>query len=143
MRSAGEFVKTCIVGGFFGVLPILLIVLLIVQALGLIGGVAHPIVEQLPVEQLGGVEVATLVALLLILAACFLAGALLRTRFGSWSVDWLERTVLVPNAPTPTVGTICYLPRERVQRLAVPLGTAVNCIMQWGIGSEELIRARA
>ena len=48
-------------------------------------------------------------------------------------------TVLVPNAPTPNVGTLYVLPSERVTRLSAPAGSAVNCFMQWGIGSKRLL----
>jgi uncharacterized membrane protein len=173
---------------------VLLIVLLLAEAVEMVAGISTPIAEQLPVEALGGVEVARLVALALIALACFLAGALLRTRFGAWSTAQVERaifdrlpgysllrsvtrrfggaeesalfsaaladlhgsearvfvfiveehedgsfTVLVPNAPTPSVGTLYLLPQRRVQRLAVPPATAVNTFMQWGIGSKSLL----
>jgi uncharacterized membrane protein len=48
-------------------------------------------------------------------------------------------TVLVPNAPTPSVGVLYVLPRERVTRLSAPAASAVNCFMQWGIGSKQLL----
>jgi uncharacterized membrane protein len=198
MKGFGEFVKTCIVGGFFGVLPILLAVLVLIQAIDMLGAVAEPIVEMLPVEQLGGVEVASLVALFLLLLSCFLAGVLLRTRLGSWGQSVVERnvlnrlpgysilksvsqrvggieegtvfsaaladihgtqawvwafiveehddghyTLLLPNAPTPTVGTLYYISQERVRKLDVPVASVVNCIMQCGIGSKTLFAQQA
>ncbi|MGI9592645.1 MAG: DUF502 domain-containing protein [Myxococcota bacterium] len=194
MKGFGEFVKTCILGGFLGVLPVLLAVFVLMEAVNLLGAVTQPVVEMLPVEELGGVEVASLLALLLILFACFGVGVLLRTRFGSWSQGVVERavlnrlpgytilkslsrrvggleegevfsaaladihgteawvwafiveeheggfyTLLLPNAPTPTVGTLYYVSKERVRRLDVPVATVVNCVMQWGIGSKELL----
>ena len=48
-------------------------------------------------------------------------------------------TVLVPNAPTPTIGTLCVLPRERITPLAAAPTSAFNCFAQWGIGSKQLI----
>jgi uncharacterized membrane protein len=197
MKGLGDFVKTCILGGFLGVLPILLAVFVLMEAVDLLGAVADPLVELLPVEELGGVEVASILALGMILSACFVAGALLRTRFGSWAQDLAERavlnrlpcytilksisrrvggaeegtafsaaladihgteawawaiiveehdsgyfTLLLPNAPTPTVGTLYYVASERVRRLDVPVGAVLNCIMQWGIGSKELLAGK-
>ena len=197
MKGFGEFVKTCILGGFLGVLPILLVVFVLAEAIDLLGAVTDPVVELLPVEALGGVEIAAILALGMILFACFVAGALLRTGFGSWAQDLTERavlnrmpgytilksisrrvggveegtsfsaaladihgteawvwaiiveehesghfTLLLPNAPTPTVGTLYYVARERVRRLDVPVGAVLNCIMQWGIGSKELLAGK-
>ena len=53
MKGFGEFVKTCILGGFLGVLPILLAVFVLAEAIGLLGAVTDPLVELLPVEELG------------------------------------------------------------------------------------------
>jgi len=197
MKGFGDFVKTCILGGFLGVLPILLAVFVLVEAIDLLGAVTGPVVELLPVEELGGVEVASVLALVIILLACFGMGLLLRTRFGSWGQDVLERTVLnrlpgytilksvsrrvggleegtvfsaaladihgteawawaliveehdggyftilLPNAPTPTVGTLYYVSSERVRPLDVPVGSVLNCIMQWGIGSKDLLAGK-
>jgi uncharacterized membrane protein len=50
-------------------------------------------------------------------------------------------TVFVPAVPTPTIGAIYILPRERVHRIEVPFGTAVRCVTNWGAGSGELLRA--
>jgi uncharacterized membrane protein len=50
-------------------------------------------------------------------------------------------TVFVPAVPTPTVGSVYVLPRERVHRLDVPLTTAVACITRWGAGTGELLQA--
>lgn len=198
MNKLGDFVKTCILGGFLGVLPMLLAAFVLVEAVDLLGAVTAPVVELLPAEELGGVEVASLLALTLILLACFLAGALLRTGFGSWAQELAERsvlnrmpgytilksisrrvggveegtvfsaaladihgteawvwaiiveehesgyfTLLLPNAPTPTVGTLYYVASDRVRRLDVPVGAVLNCIMQWGIGSKELLAGKA
>jgi len=53
-----------------------------------------------------------------------------------------DYTVFVPTAPTPTIGTIYFLKREKVRKLDVPIAAGVDCIMQWGVGSKSLL-ARA
>jgi uncharacterized membrane protein len=50
-------------------------------------------------------------------------------------------TVFVPASPTPTVGAIYILPRERVHPVNVPFAKAVKCLSQWGVGSGELLQA--
>jgi len=47
-------------------------------------------------------------------------------------------TVLIPGAPVGTVGSLQYVPNERVQRQSVPLGRVFNCITSYGIGSGPL-----
>lgn len=49
-------------------------------------------------------------------------------------------TVLVPTAPTPSLGVLYYAPRERVRLLDVPLGTAVSSVMHWAIDSKALFQ---
>ncbi len=194
MQGFGDFVKTCIIGGILGVLPVLLAFFVLTEAVDILGAITEPVVERLPVEELGGVEVASLLALGILLFACFGVGVLLRTRFGSWAQGLVERavlnrlpgytilktisrrmggleegavfsaaladihgtqawvwafiveehedgfyTLLLPNAPTPTVGTLYYVSTDRVRRLDVPPASVVNCVMQWGIGSKELL----
>ena len=50
-------------------------------------------------------------------------------------------TVFVPASPTPTIGSLYILPRERVHPLDVSFAKAVECVGQWGMGSGELLRA--
>ncbi len=50
-------------------------------------------------------------------------------------------TVFVPASPTPTIGALYILPRERVHPVNVPFAKAVECVGQWGVGSGELLRA--
>ena len=139
-----------------------------------------------------GIEIATLIAILLILATCFITGLIMRTQIGVRSRKLVERiglnrlpgytlvksltqsfagamegstisvaiaanrdcevlafiveehdngdyTGFVPNAPTPTIGTIYFLKREKVRQLDVPMAAGVDCIMQRGVGSKSLL----
>lgn len=196
MKRFADFVKTCIIGGLVGILPILLAVLLVMEAIDILSAITGPIAEQLPIDELGGVEIATVVALLMILAACFLVGLVLRTRIGVASTRLVEDavlnrlpgytllktasrriggveegavlsagladlhgsdsraivliveehddgafTVLVPNAPTPTIGALYVLPAGRVTRLPASTAAVFNCFTQWGMGSKQLLDA--
>lgn len=193
MKNLLDVAKATIIGGFFGLLPIVGIILVVAEALSAVAGFISPIAESLPVETVGGVEVAHLIAIVIVAGFCFLAGLFLQTGVGSRTGDWLDErvlgripgytmlktlsetfagkdessqfspaavdlagngawsiafivdeqpntfTVLVPVAPTPNLGQIYVLPANRVRRLAAPLGSAVHCVMQWGIGSAELL----
>jgi uncharacterized membrane protein len=48
--------------------------------------------------------------------------------------------VFIPFAPAATVGQVHILPQERVQKLEVPLGSVVNSITQWGVGTSEIFQ---
>jgi uncharacterized membrane protein len=50
-------------------------------------------------------------------------------------------TVFVPSAPTPAVGAIYIIARERVHFVDVSFLKTVKCISSWGIGAGELYRA--
>lgn len=191
MKRIVEFIKTTVIGGLFVMLPVALILFLVVELVGMVGLITEPVTEHLPVETLGGIEIATVVALLLILAACFVTGLAMRTQIGvrlgqlierfglnripgytllkslTWSFAGVQEgstfsvavatirdsevlgfiieehdngdfTVFVPTAPTPTIGTVYCLKREKVRKLDVSMATAAECIMHWGIGSKAL-----
>ncbi len=191
MKRIVEFVKTTAIGGFFVMLPVALVLFLLLELVGIAVLITEPVTENLPVETLGGIEIATVVAVLLILAACFVTGLAMRTQIGvllgqlierfglnripgytllkslTWSFAGIQEgttfsvavatirdsdvlgfiveehdngdfTVFVPTAPTPTIGTVYCLKREKVRKLDVSMGKAAECIMHWGIGSKAL-----
>jgi uncharacterized membrane protein len=48
-------------------------------------------------------------------------------------------TVFVPSAPTAAAGSVYYLTEDQVRRLNVPVKSAMQCVMQLGIGSKALL----
>ena len=74
MKGAIEFVQTTALGGLLVVLPILILTLLLSEALDLVAAISEPIAAALPVEEVGGVEIALLLGILIILLLCFLTG---------------------------------------------------------------------
>ena len=71
-----NFVKTTIIGGVLVILPVALMAAGVAKAITVVRGVLAPIVAWLP----AWLQFPTLVAALLVVAFCFLAGALVRTR---------------------------------------------------------------
>ena len=49
--------------------------------------------------------------------------------------------VFIPAAPTPAIGTIHILPRERVRRLDASMGAVANCLSDFGMGAVALLAA--
>jgi uncharacterized membrane protein len=89
MKHVREFVVTSLVGGLLVIVPIYLSVLLLVQAMKVVGGLVRPIVrllpEWLPVEKL--------LSFLLVLIVCFLVGAVVRTPAGRATRERIEKVL--------------------------------------------------
>jgi uncharacterized membrane protein len=190
MNKVNEFIKTTLIGGLLIVLPIVVIFVLVGRAAATVRTMLEPIMSRLP----EAVVLPGLIALLIVVAGCFIAGLVVRTGIGQRVNRAIERTVLeripgygllrsitrrvagaeegqmfavalatfegalvpafvveehddgrytvfVPAVPTPGVGALYILPRERVHLVDIPFTRAVSCISQWGAGSRELLRA--
>ena len=90
MKTLAEFARTTLVGGILILLPIYLAVILILKALRGVAAVIAPITAQVP----AGAEFRQLLAILIMLAACFIAGLLVRTGPGGRGMKELQRRVL-------------------------------------------------
>jgi uncharacterized membrane protein len=94
MNRAASFVTTTITGGFFVVLPIVLVVFLIVEAMGMLLALLEPIAQRLPGHGLIGLGIPQLLALFIIVGACFVTGLVISTRVGTRARERLEDIVL-------------------------------------------------
>ena len=74
-----KFIKTTIVGGIVFMVPIIIIVVIMGKAFELMLKVARPIDKLIPIESIGGIAFANLLALLAILVVCFVAGVFARS----------------------------------------------------------------
>ncbi len=81
-RCMVNFVKTTLIGGVVFLLPAALILIVIGKALGFAKAIAGPISDKLPQVVLFGAGTASLVAILLLVTICFLAGMFARTSVG-------------------------------------------------------------
>lgn len=78
MKYAREFIANTVVGGVLVLLPIYLAVLVVLKGMRSVVGLVRPISSLLP----DGLPAEDLLSLLLVLTACFLVGAAVRTRAG-------------------------------------------------------------
>lgn len=90
MKTTLEFLKTTIVGGLVVILPLAAAVLISARILAALQGAVDPVATTLPY----GVHVGRLLALLIILAGCFITGLAVRTTVGRRTNTWLEERVL-------------------------------------------------
>ena len=94
MKKVAAFFKTTLIGGLVVIVPIVLAALILISAVDLVLDLLRPLVEMLPDQTIAGVTIATLVALGLVLGACFGAGLMLRSNRGAAINDWFEKKVL-------------------------------------------------
>jgi uncharacterized membrane protein len=90
MKGLAELTKTTLVGGLLVVLPIYLSVILLAKTLSAIFGLLSPVTAAIP----AGVQFRQVIAVLIVLAVCFVAGIVVRTGPGLRAKNALERTVL-------------------------------------------------
>ncbi|MDJ0951286.1 MAG: hypothetical protein QNJ94_20430 [Alphaproteobacteria bacterium] len=96
MKSFADFVKTTVSGGFFVVLPIMLVWLILVETLDVLVALTSPIAELLPLESIGAETEANLVAIAVLLILCVVTGLAIRADIGVSTGRWIERKFLQP-----------------------------------------------
>jgi uncharacterized membrane protein len=94
MRALKEFVKNTVVGGLLFLVPVILLLVILRQAMQLVGKIAAPIAAAFPVHQIAGVAFASIVAALLLVLLAFLAGLAARTDTGRAVMRWFEESLL-------------------------------------------------
>ena len=79
MRGAFGFLKTTIIGGILFLIPLVVVGVVLAKAYDVMKTVAKPLSRYLATDTVTGVVIADLLALLLVVALCFLAGLLARS----------------------------------------------------------------
>ena len=196
MKRILSFLASAIGAGFFVLLPVVLVVFIVLETVDVLAGLVTPITEMLPIDELGGFGIATVVAFLLVLLILLLVGMVMKSRLGhdlwhafenkvfkplpgytlvksltqrfagdslderfapavvtltegvetvAFIVETYEdgsRTVMVPFAPTPTIGNIYHVAGDKVREVDASTGYAVNTVMQWGLDSRKLFERK-
>jgi uncharacterized membrane protein len=89
-----RLIRTTIIGGILFLVPIAILVAAIGKGLQITGALAKPLAQALPVDMIGGFAVAQVLAIMLLLLICFLAGLLARAALARRLVAALEVNVL-------------------------------------------------
>lgn len=96
MKPILKFVKSTLLGGFLFLIPIVLLIVILTKAHDLMLKIAQPLSTFIPLEKIGGVAMANILVILLLLLACFLAGLLAtRSRFRAIQ-GYIEEKILGP-----------------------------------------------
>jgi uncharacterized membrane protein len=90
MKGLAELTKTTLIGGVLIVLPIYLSILMVAKTLSVIVALLAPVTATIP----AGAQFRQIIAVLIVLAVCFVAGIVVRTGAGLRAKNALERSVL-------------------------------------------------
>lgn len=94
MSTVVNAIKTNVVYGLIAIIPIAIVILLLAKVVEVLKGIGEPIAERLDMAPVVAALVAVVVAVAVILVACFVIGAAVRTRIGAWSFEKVERAIL-------------------------------------------------
>lgn len=89
-----KFIKTTIIGGLVFLIPVGLIAIVLLKIYSAMLKAAQPMSAIVPIDYIGGITVANILAVLIILAICFMAGLLARIGPVARSVDRAETAIL-------------------------------------------------
>jgi uncharacterized membrane protein len=90
-----QFLTTTLIGGLLFLVPVVFLAFILGKAFGFMLVVAKPMATWIPIDRVGGVAIANLIALLAIILLCFLAGLLARSALASGLVRHLEEKILM------------------------------------------------
>ncbi|ANE53405.1 hypothetical protein SY85_09975 [Flavisolibacter tropicus] len=94
MKKIYPIIRTTIAGGFLFLLPLVVLILIFRKASGLLQTLLHPLLK--PIEDITfiGVALYNLIAVILLLAICFIAGLLAKTKPATNLINHLEVSIL-------------------------------------------------
>lgn len=87
-----------IVGGVFFLAPFVVLIIILAKAQNIISAAITPLAEHIPIESIAGLHAPKILAVLVIVLMCFLAGLFSKTSLAKKLVGWLE-TSLLSNLP--------------------------------------------
>jgi uncharacterized membrane protein len=101
-RTRVRFIRSTIVGGVLFLVPLVVLLAILGKAHQLFQKLTAPLVPWSQTEAIAGIPAPKLIAALVLLLFCFLAGLFARTKTAKRTVDWLE-SALLSNVPGYTL----------------------------------------
>lgn len=102
MKRLLTYFKATLIGGLFFIVPIVVVLLIFGKVVEILRALVAPIVEKLPMEAIGGIPTARIVAFFVLIFICLLAGLFAKTTIAVKIKDWAEDNILV-NVPGYTL----------------------------------------
>ena len=94
-KPAVSFILTTVIGGLVFLVPLMFLIFILGKAVGFMMVIAKPLADWLPVDTVGGIALANLIAILAVILVSFLAGLVARHTFAGDFVKKLESSVLM------------------------------------------------
>ena len=95
MKAIWNFIKTTVIGGLLFLVPVVILIVVLRQAFGMMLQVTEPLGELFPIESIGGVALANILVVLLILLICFVAGLFATKKVFTNFQEYIERKILM------------------------------------------------
>jgi uncharacterized membrane protein len=89
-----KFFMTTVIGGVIFLVPVVFLVVIILKAIDLMMLIARPLANWLPLETIGGVALADIIAIMALLLICFVAGMVARQALAGNLMRQLETRLL-------------------------------------------------
>lgn len=93
-RPRIHFLRTTLVGGILFLVPISLLIVVLAKPLAMAKKVVAPLAEHMPFDSLVGLETPAVLAILLMLFCCFVAGLVARTSLARNGIRKIESSIL-------------------------------------------------
>jgi uncharacterized membrane protein len=90
-----QFIFTTIIGGLLFLVPVGFLAFVLFKVFGFMVMIAEPMADWLPIDTVGGIALANLIAVLAIILLCFFAGLIARNALATGLVKKLESKVLM------------------------------------------------
>lgn len=89
-----QYVKSVLITGFFTLLPVLLILLILDETYTLLYGIVAPLAEQLPGKDILGIGISSWLVFLIIILLFMLVGIVMHTATGKRIGNWASENIM-------------------------------------------------
>ena len=94
-KKGVKFLMTTVIGGVLFLVPVVFLGMILTKAAGYMMVIAEPLAGWIPVDTVGGIALANLIAIVAVILLCFLAGLVARHALAGKLVKNLESKILV------------------------------------------------
>ena len=94
MKSFTSFIKTTLIGGLFFIIPIVLVVFVFGKVIEIFRKLVAPIAQNISVSLFGEHALSRIIAMVILVLACFIAGLLTKTKVARQLKEWVEDHIL-------------------------------------------------
>jgi len=94
MKGLIDTFKSIAVGGVLFLIPLTIAVVVVAEVLGFLSAIAEPMADFLPTDTILGFGLAQIIALLILLVVCLVAGLIARSAIGKGLVHKIEKGLL-------------------------------------------------